>query len=109
MSESPLTVGTETHHERRSASTRGNHWSCRVSDANKAISEVENSGFAVEQAAQTGLGSVLGEVELDDLLSQREKVNNRLQTILDEHAEEWGVKVIHVQVKQVALPQEMQR
>src|SRR5258705_8747474 len=81
----------------------------RVTDANKAIIEVENYGFAVEQAAQTGLRSVLGEVELDDLLSQREKVNNRLQTILDEHTEEWGVKVIHVQVKQVDLPQEMQR
>jgi regulator of protease activity HflC (stomatin/prohibitin superfamily) len=63
----------------------------------------------VEQAAQTGLRSVLGEVELDDLLSQREKVNARLQTILDEHTEEWGVKVMHVQVKQVDLPQEMQR
>ena len=52
---------------------------------------------------------MLGEVELDDLLSQREKVNARLQTILDEHTEEWGVKVTHVQVKQVDLPQEMQR
>ena len=81
----------------------------RVTDANKAIVEVENYRYAVEQAAQTGLRSVLGEVELDDLLAQREKVNSRLQTILDEHTEEWGVKVTHVQVKQVDLPQEMQR
>ena len=81
----------------------------RVTDANKAIVEVENYRYAVEQAAQTGLRSVLGEVELDDLLAQREKVNSRLQTILDEHTEEWGVKVMHVQVKQVDLPQEMQR
>jgi regulator of protease activity HflC (stomatin/prohibitin superfamily) len=81
----------------------------RVTDANRAIIEVENYRFAVEQAAMTGLRSVLGEVELDDLLSQREKVNDRLQTILDEHTEEWGVKVTHVQVKQVDLPQEMQR
>jgi regulator of protease activity HflC (stomatin/prohibitin superfamily) len=63
----------------------------------------------VEQAAQTSLRSVLGEVELDDLLSQREKLNARLQTILDEHTEAWGVKVTQVQVKQVDLPQEMQR
>lgn len=81
----------------------------RVTDANKAIVEVENYRYAVEQAAQTGLRSVLGEVELDDLLAQREKVNGRLQVILDEHTEEWGVKVMHVQVKQVDLPQEMQR
>ena len=63
----------------------------------------------MEQAAQTGLRSVLGEVELDDLLAQREKLNARLQTILDEQTEVWGVKVTQVQVKQVDLPQEMQR
>src|SRR5258708_5799119 len=81
----------------------------RVISATKAIVEVENFRYAVEQAAQTGLRSVLGEVELDDLLSQREKLNARLQTILDEHTEAWGVKVAQVQVKQVDLPQEMQR
>jgi regulator of protease activity HflC (stomatin/prohibitin superfamily) len=81
----------------------------RVVDAVKAIIEVENFRFAVEQAAQTGLRSVLGEVELDDLLSQRETLNEKLQTILDEHTEPWGIKVTRVNVKQVDLPQEMQR
>lgn len=81
----------------------------RVINATQAIIEVENFRYAVEQAAQTSLRSVLGEVELDDLLSQREKLNARLQTILDEHTEPWGIKVTQVQVKQVDLPQEMQR
>jgi regulator of protease activity HflC (stomatin/prohibitin superfamily) len=81
----------------------------RVTGATKAIVEVENYRYAVEQAAQTSLRSVLGEVELDDLLSQREKLNARLQTIIDEHTEAWGIKVTQVQVKQVDLPQEMQR
>jgi len=81
----------------------------RVVNATKAIIEVENFRFAVEQAAQTSLRTVLGEVELDDLLAQREKLNARLQTILDEHTETWGLKVTQVQVKQVDLPQEMQR
>jgi regulator of protease activity HflC (stomatin/prohibitin superfamily) len=81
----------------------------RVTNATKAVIEVENYRFAIEQAAQTGLRSVLGEVDLDDLLSQREKLNARLQEILDEHTEAWGVKVTQVQVKQVDLPQDMQR
>ncbi len=81
----------------------------RVVTPIQAIVEVENFRFAVEQAAQTGLRSVLGEVELDDLLSQRETLNEKLQTILDEHTEPWGVKVARVNVKQVDLPQEMQR
>lgn len=81
----------------------------RVISATQAIIEVENYRYAVEQAAQTSLRSVLGEVELDDLLSQREKLNARLQAILDEHTEPWGIKVTQVQVKQVDLPQEMQR
>ncbi|HUK36565.1 MAG TPA: slipin family protein [Vicinamibacterales bacterium] len=81
----------------------------RVVSASKAILEVENFRYAVEQAAQTGLRSVLGEVELDDLLSQREKLNESLQRILDEQTEPWGIKVTQVQVKQVDLPQEMQR
>jgi regulator of protease activity HflC (stomatin/prohibitin superfamily) len=81
----------------------------RVTNATKAVIEVESYRFAIEQAAQTGLRSVLGEVDLDDLLSQREKLNARLQEILDEHTEAWGVKVTQVQVKQVDLPQDMQR
>ena len=81
----------------------------RVVNATQAIVEVENYRYAVEQAAQTGLRSVLGEVELDGLLSQREKLNARLQIILDEHTEPWGIKITQVQVKQVDLPQEMQR
>ena len=81
----------------------------RVTNATRAVVEVESYRYAVEQAAQTGLRSVLGEVELDDLLSQREKLNVRLQAILDEHTEAWGVKVTQVQVKQVDLPQDMQR
>src|SRR5579872_2089277 len=81
----------------------------RVISATKAVVEVENFRYAVEQAAQTSLRSVLGEVELDDLLSQREKLNARLQAILDVHTEPWGIKVTKVEVKQVDLPQEMQR
>jgi regulator of protease activity HflC (stomatin/prohibitin superfamily) len=81
----------------------------RVISAQKAVLELENYRYAIEQLAQTTLRSVLGEVELDDLLSQREKLNLRLQTILDEHTEPWGVKVAKVEVKQVDLPQEMQR
>jgi regulator of protease activity HflC (stomatin/prohibitin superfamily) len=80
-----------------------------VTDAYKAIIAVENFRYAVEQAAQTGLRSVLGEVELDDLLAERSKLNARLQVILDEQTEVWGIKVTQVQVKQVDLPQEMQR
>lgn len=81
----------------------------RVISAQKAVLELENYRYAIEQLAQTTLRSVLGEVELDDLLSQREKLNMRLQSILDEHTEPWGVKVAKVEVKQVDLPQEMQR
>ena len=80
-----------------------------VTDASRAIIAVENFRYAVEQAAQTGLRTVLGEVELDDLLAERAKLNARLQAILDEQTEVWGVKVTQVQVKQVDLPQEMQR
>lgn len=81
----------------------------RVVDATRAVIEVESYRFAVEQAAQTALRSVLGEVELDDLLSQRETLNAKLQVILDDHTEPWGVKVDRVNLKQVDLPQEMQR
>jgi regulator of protease activity HflC (stomatin/prohibitin superfamily) len=81
----------------------------RVMDPNKAIVEVEDFLFATSQLAQTTLRSVLGEVELDDLLSQRETINERLQEILDRHTDPWGIKVSNVEVKHVDLPQEMQR
>jgi regulator of protease activity HflC (stomatin/prohibitin superfamily) len=81
----------------------------RVIDANKAVVEVENFLYATGQLAQTTLRSVIGEVELDELLSQREKLNERLQTILDLHTGPWGVKVSKVEVKQVELPAEMVR
>ncbi len=81
----------------------------RVLTAQKALIELRNYRYAVEQLASTALRSVLGEVELDDLLSQRDKLNQRLQTIIDEQTEPWGIKVVQVQIKQVDLPQEMQR
>jgi regulator of protease activity HflC (stomatin/prohibitin superfamily) len=81
----------------------------RVMNAPRAIVEVENYLYATSQLAQTTLRSVLGEVELDDLLSHREKLNVKLQEILDQHTDAWGIKVSLVEVKQVDLPQEMQR
>jgi regulator of protease activity HflC (stomatin/prohibitin superfamily) len=81
----------------------------RVMDAPKAIVEIENYLYATSQLAQTTLRSVLGEVELDDLLSRREKLNIKLQEILDQHTDPWGIKVSLVEVKTVDLPQEMQR
>ncbi len=81
----------------------------RVMNAPRAIVEVENYLYATSQLAQTTLRSVLGEVELDDLLSKREKLNVKLQEILDQHTDSWGIKVSLVEVKQVDLPQEMQR
>jgi regulator of protease activity HflC (stomatin/prohibitin superfamily) len=81
----------------------------RVVDALKAIIDVENFLYAASQLAQTTLRSVLGQAELDDLLSKREKINERLQEILDAHTEPWGIKVSNVEVKNVDLPQEMQR
>src|SRR5579862_286565 len=81
----------------------------RVISAQQAFVELENYRYAIEQLAQTTLRSVLGEYDLDDLLSQREKLNARLQSILDEHTEPWGIKVTKVEVKQVDLPQDMQR
>jgi regulator of protease activity HflC (stomatin/prohibitin superfamily) len=81
----------------------------RVLDAVKAIIDVENYLYATQQLAQTHLRSVLGEVELDDLLSKRESLNQRLQEILDKDTDPWGVKVSKVEVKSVDLPQEMQR
>jgi regulator of protease activity HflC (stomatin/prohibitin superfamily) len=81
----------------------------RVMDPSKAIIAVENYLYATSQLSQTTLRSVLGQAELDELLSQREKINERLQEILDTHTEPWGIKVSNVEVKNVDLPQEMQR
>jgi regulator of protease activity HflC (stomatin/prohibitin superfamily) len=81
----------------------------RVVDPVKAVIEVANYLYATSQLAQTTLRSVLGEVELDELLSQREKINIRLQAVLDQHTGPWGVKVTMVEVKQVDLPDQMIR
>jgi regulator of protease activity HflC (stomatin/prohibitin superfamily) len=81
----------------------------RVIDPTLAVIEVSNFLYATSQLAQTTLRSVLGEVELDELLSQREKLNVRLQSILDQHTSPWGVKVTMVEVKQVDLAEQMIR
>jgi len=81
----------------------------RVMDPRRAIVEVENYMYATSQLAQTTLRSVLGQVELDDLLSQRERLNQQLQQILDQHTDPWGIKVSAVEVKHVDLPPDMQR
>jgi len=81
----------------------------RVMDSRKAVVNVEDYHFATSQMAQTTLRSVLGEHELDDLLAQREKINHQLQKIIDERTDPWGVKVSAVEVKDVDLPQDMQR
>jgi regulator of protease activity HflC (stomatin/prohibitin superfamily) len=81
----------------------------RVVDPTNATIVVENFLFATSQLAQTTLRSVCGQVELDELLSEREKINIRLQTILDKHTDPWGIKVTTVEVKHIDLPQEMQR
>src|SRR4028119_223903 len=81
----------------------------RVLHPEKAVIEVENFLIATSQISQTTLRSVLGQSELDDLLGQREKINQRLQQIIDHQTEPWGIKVSNVEVKQIDLPQEMQR
>ena len=81
----------------------------RVMDPQRSIVEVENYNYATSQLAQTTLRSVLGQVELDDLLSERERLNQELQEILDTHTDPWGVKVSSVEVKHVDLPVDMQR
>jgi regulator of protease activity HflC (stomatin/prohibitin superfamily) len=81
----------------------------RVIEPQKAIVQVENFLAATSQISQTTLRSVLGQSELDDLLSQRDKINQKLQQIIDTNTEPWGVKVTNVEVKQIDLPQEMQR
>jgi regulator of protease activity HflC (stomatin/prohibitin superfamily) len=81
----------------------------RVMDPNNAVVEVENYLFATSQLAQTTLRSVCGQVELDELLAEREKINTQLQGILDHATDPWGIKVTTVEVKHIDLPQEMQR
>ena len=81
----------------------------RVIDPNRAVVEVENYLYATSQLAQTTLRSVVGQVELDELLAQRDKINLQLQDILDKHTEPWGIKVSLVETKQVDLPEEMRR
>ena len=81
----------------------------KVMDANDAVINVENYLYATSQLAQTTLRSVCGQVELDELLSQREKINLQIQEILDRSTEPWGIKVSHVEVKQIDLPEEMKR
>jgi regulator of protease activity HflC (stomatin/prohibitin superfamily) len=81
----------------------------RVMDPNKAVVEVENYLYATSQLAQTTLRSVVGQADLDELLSQRDKINMKLQDILDKHTEPWGIKVSLVETKQVDLPENMQR
>jgi regulator of protease activity HflC (stomatin/prohibitin superfamily) len=81
----------------------------RVIDPNRAVVEVENYNYATSQMAQTTLRSVLGQADLDGLLSEREELNDRLQEIIDRQTDPWGIKVSAVEVKHVDLPQEMQR
>lgn len=81
----------------------------RVIDPAKAFVEVQNYIVATSQISQTTLRSVLGEFELDELLAQREKINRKLQEIIDDHTDPWGIKVITVEVKDLELPEEMKR
>ena len=81
----------------------------RVVDANLAVSQVQNYTYATSQLAQTTIRSVVGQFELDEILSQRDKVNAKLQVILDTETEPWGIKVSKVEVKQVDIPEQMQR
>jgi regulator of protease activity HflC (stomatin/prohibitin superfamily) len=80
-----------------------------VVDANLALSQVTNFQYATSQLAQTTLRSVVGQFDLDEILSQRDKVNGKLQIILDQDTEAWGIKVTKVEVKQVDIPEQMQR
>jgi regulator of protease activity HflC (stomatin/prohibitin superfamily) len=81
----------------------------RVVDANRALSQVQNYLYATSQLAQTTLRSIVGQFELDEILAEREKVNAKLQIILDQDTEPWGIKVTKVEVKQVDIPEEMRR
>lgn len=81
----------------------------KVVDANRAVTEVENYGFATSQMSQTTLRSVIGQRDLDDLLSERDKINDQIQEILDKQTEPWGIKVANVEVKHVDLTEELKR
>jgi regulator of protease activity HflC (stomatin/prohibitin superfamily) len=81
----------------------------RVIDPNRAIRDVENYLFATSQLAQVTLRSICGQAELDELLAEREKINTRIQTTLDVQTEPWGIKVVLVELRNIDLPQEMQR
>ena len=81
----------------------------RVVDPNRALVNVENFLFATSQLAQTTLRSVCGQAELDELLAERDRINEKIQTLLDADTDPWGIKVTKVEVKQIDLPQEMQR
>jgi regulator of protease activity HflC (stomatin/prohibitin superfamily) len=81
----------------------------RVIDPRRAVVEVENYNYATSQLAQTTLRSVLGQAEMDDLLAERDRLNQQLQSILDKQTDPWGIKVSAVEVKHVDLPQDMQR
>ncbi len=81
----------------------------RIVDAARAVVEVEDFGFAISQLAQTTLRSVLGSAELDDLLSERDKLNQELEEIIRRHSETWGISVVAMEIKHVDLPAEMQR
>jgi regulator of protease activity HflC (stomatin/prohibitin superfamily) len=81
----------------------------RVMDPNQAVVQVENFLYATSQLAQTTLRSVCGQAELDELLAEREKINDQLQVILDKHTDPWGIKVANVEVKHIDLPDEMKR
>jgi regulator of protease activity HflC (stomatin/prohibitin superfamily) len=80
-----------------------------VSDASKAVLNVENYYYAMSQLAQTTMRNVVGQVELDELLSQRDTISDRIRTIVDQASDEWGIKVDNVELKDVALPQDMER
>lgn len=80
-----------------------------VADSSKAILAVENYYYAMSQLAQTTMRNVVGQVELDELLSQRDAISDRIRTIVDQASNEWGIKVDNVELKDVALPQEMER
>src|SRR5260370_42612914 len=80
-----------------------------VVDANRAVSRVQNYMYATSQKAQTTLRSIVGQFELDEILAEREKVNSKMQIILDQDTEPWGIKVTKVEVKQVDIPEQMQR
>ncbi len=81
----------------------------KVADAAKAVLEVENFYYAMSQLAQTTMRNIVGQVELDELLSQREKISEHIRSIVDQASDEWGIKVDNVELKDVALPENMER